>query len=88
MQLFNEQGFLIIDELVESHPSWRNIMADGVVTAEELSAQADKVTALLHAVDEAFSEEHRELVRSLLAESSVLFAAHHVYQLQELIQHN
>ena len=88
MQLFNEKGILKIDELVESHPSWQNIMADGVVTAEELSAQADKVTALLHAVDEALTEEHKELVQSLLAESSVLFAAHHVYQLQELVQQN
>lgn len=87
MEFFNEQGILNLDEVVAQNPSWQHIMADGMVTTEELSAQASKVTALLHEVDITLSDEHKSLVQSLLAESSVLFAAHHVYQLQELVKH-
>lgn len=84
--LFNEQGIFNLDEVVMNHPSWQKIMADGIVTAEELTEQVDKVTALLHKVDETFNDEQKQMVESLLAEASVLFAAHHVYQLQEMVK--
>lgn len=84
--LFNEHGILKLDEVVMNHPSWQKMMADGIVTAEELTMQADTMTALLHRVDETLNDEQKQMVESLLAEASVLFAAHHVYQLQELIK--
>lgn len=84
MNLLNEQGILNLDEVVAANPSWQKIMADGVVTPEELAEQANSVIAMLRKIDETFNEEQKQLVQSLLAEASVLFAAHHVYQLQEL----
>lgn len=86
MEFFNEQGILKLDEVVAANPSWQSIMADGIVTEDELSAQAEKVTALLHEVDKSLSEEHKALVQSLLEESSVLFAAYHVSQIQEIVK--
>lgn len=59
--LFNEQGILNLDEVVMNHPSWQKIMADGIVTAEELTMQADTVTALLHRVDETLNDEQKQL---------------------------
>lgn len=84
MNLLNEQGILNLDEMVTSNPSWQKIMADGIVTSEELAEQANSVVAMFRKIDDTFSDEQKQLVQSLLAEASVLFAAHHVYQLQEL----
>ena len=42
---FNEKGILDIDEMVTNNASFKNIMADGVVTEEEVKAQSDKVIA-------------------------------------------
>ena len=38
--LFNEQGIINIDEIVANHPSWKKMMDDGVITAEEVHEQA------------------------------------------------
>lgn len=85
MNLLNEQGILDLDKMVTANPSWQKIMADGIVTEEELAAQADSVVGMFRKIDDTFTDEQKDLVRSLLAEASVLFAAHHVYQLQELV---
>ena len=37
MNLLNEQGILNLDEVVTANPSWQKIMADGIVTSEELA---------------------------------------------------
>ena len=46
--LFNKQGIIDIDEMIAQEPSFQNIMADGVVTDEELRLQSERVIALLH----------------------------------------
>lgn len=85
MNLLDKQGMLNLDEVVTSNPSWQKIMADGIVTSEELAEQASSVVALLRKIDDTFSDEQKQLVQSLLAEACVLFSAHHVFQLQELV---
>lgn len=85
MNLLNERGILDLDKMVTANPSWQKIMADGIVTEEELAAQADSVVGMFRKIDDTFTDEQKDLARSLLAEASVLFAAHHVYQLQELV---
>lgn len=46
--LFDPHGNLNIDDLIAEQPSFQKIMADGVVTAEEVEEQAVRVSTLLH----------------------------------------
>ena len=55
--LFNEQGYIDIDEMLAQEPSFRKIMEDGVVTADELREQTDTVINLLHEVENKFTDE-------------------------------
>ena len=82
--LFNEQGILNIDELVIKQPSFRNIMNDGIVTEEELANQSQSVLALLRETEQRFNEEDQEFINRLFAETNVLSAIYHYYQLQNL----
>ena len=82
--LFNEQGFIDIDEIIAQEPSFQKIMADGVVTDEELLEQTNQVINLLHEVENRFSEEDQQLVKKLFAEANVLSAIYHYYELSQL----
>ncbi|MGM9833424.1 MAG: hypothetical protein ACI31A_07055 [Candidatus Limisoma sp.] len=82
--LFNEQGIINLDEIVANHPSWKKMMADGVITAEEVQEQAQVVIDLLKKIDDSFSESDKALVEQLLTELSVLFAASHTHDIQEI----
>ena len=82
--LFNEQGFIDIDEIIAQEPSFQKIMADGVVTDEELREQTNQVINLLHEVENRFSEEDQQLVKKLFAEANVLSAIYHYYELSQL----
>jgi hypothetical protein len=82
--IFNEQGFIDIDEMIAQEPSFQKIMEDGVVTSEELHEQTERVINLLHEVENRFSEEDQLLVKRLFAETNVLSAIYHYYQLQNI----
>lgn len=82
--IFNQQGFIDIDEMIAQEPSFKKIMADGVVTGEELREQTDHVINLLHEVENRFSEEDQQLVKKLLAETNVLSVIYHQYSLQNI----
>ena len=56
--IFNEQGFLDIDGMIAAQPSFQNIMADGIVTEEELHQQGC-VPAQLH-IGGGNPPEHRD----------------------------
>ena len=84
---FNEQGIIDIDEMIAQEPSFQNIMADGVVTEEELKEQAQKVMSLLHEAEHHFSKEDLLFIKKLLAETNVLAAIYHYHELQNLNQH-
>ena len=62
--LFNEQGFIDIDEMIAQEPSFQKIMEDGVVTSDELREQTGHVINLLHEVENRFSEEDQQLVKN------------------------
>ena len=81
---FNEKGILDIDEMVTNNASFNNIMADGVVTEEEVKAQSDKVIALLHAMEAKYSQEQLAEIKSLLAETSVLYAVYNFHSIQNI----
>ncbi len=82
--LFDENGFLNLDEAVMGMPSFKKIMEDGIVTDGELAEQANRVSTLLHKIEDVCSEEQAVLVKDLLAEMSVLFTAYHYHELQTI----
>jgi len=83
--IFNEQGFIDIDEMIAQEPSFKKIMEDGVVTEEELHSQTEKVVSLLHEVENKLSEEDQQLVKKLFAETNVLTAIYRYYELQNIV---
>ena len=77
---FDEAGTLNLDELILNHPSFKQIMADGVVTQEELTEQGQRVTTLLKQMEQTLAPEQIDQVRELLAEISVLVAARGIFE--------
>lgn len=76
---FDDNGMLNIDELIVEQPSFIKIMADGVVTEEELQEQSKRVEAILKDIEKTASPEVIEKVRHLLAEVSVLVAIKQIH---------
>ena len=85
-RLFDEHGMLNIADIVAENPSYKAIMEDGVVTDQELKDQADATLASLHRLQELCSEEQQDAVLSAITDMSVLFAAYHNYELQQLVK--
>ena len=81
---FNEEGILNIDEMVADNVSFKNIMDDGVVSEEEIKAQADKVIALLRNMEAKYSEEQLAEIKNLLAETCVLYAVYNIHSIQSI----
>ena len=81
---FNEEGILNIDEMIVNNASFKNIMEDGIVTEEEIKTQAEKVVAMLRDMEAKYSEEKLAEIKSLLVESSVLYAVYNFYSLQSI----
>lgn len=82
--LFNKQGILDIDEMIAQEPSFQNIMADGIVTEEELCEQSERVISLLHEAERRFSDDDQQFIKTLFAETNVLSAIYRYYELQNL----
>ena len=72
MRLLDEQGRLCLDEMVLAHPGFQRVMADGVITDDEIAAQAQAAVALLKRLDETLSDEDRALAAQVIVELSVL----------------
>lgn len=81
---FNEEGILDLDNFLAGNVSFQRIMEDGVVTAEELADQSDKIVAILRHIEETYSDDQISEVKDLLVEVSALFTAHNVYSIQEI----
>ena len=81
---FNEEGILNIDEMIVNKASFKNIMEDGVVTEEEITAQSDKVVVMLHDMEAKYSEEQLAEIKNLFAEVSVLYAVYNCYTIQHI----
>ena len=80
--VFNEKGILNIDEMVADNASFKNIMEDGIVTEEEVKAQSDKVIAMLHDMEAKYGPEQLAEIKSVLAETSVLYAVYNFHSIQ------
>ena len=81
---FDENGILNLDETVMEMTSFKNIMADGIVTDSELAEQVQLVNDQLHEVEHACTPSQLVLIKDLLAEMGVLYAVYHFKELQTL----
>lgn len=82
--LFDENGLLNIADIVSTHPSYKAIMEDGIVTYKELRDQADSTIASLRRLQAICNEEQQNAILEAISEMSVLFAAYHNHELQNL----
>lgn len=82
--LFDKNGILNIGDIVANHNSYKSIMEDGIVTDDELKAQADTTLASLRRLQELCNEEQQAAIVDAISEMAVLFAAYHNYELQDL----
>lgn len=84
MKLFNEQGIIDMDEMIAQVPSFQTIMEDSIVTDEELQNQSQRVINLLHEAEQRFNAEDLQFIKTLFAETNVLSAIYHYYELQNI----
>ena len=82
--LFDKEGILDIDELVMANESFKKIMEDGVVTEDEIKSQSDKVVSILQNMEAKYNAEQLTEIKSLLVESSVLYAVYNLYSIQTI----
>lgn len=82
--LFDANGLLNIADIVAAHPSYKAIMEDGIVTEQELKDQAEATIASLKKLQTLCNEEQQNAILEAISEMSVLFAAYHNYELQDL----
>lgn len=82
---FDEKtGIFRLDEIVAERESFQKIMADQMVTDQEIRDQSALVVDLLKKLHETLPEDHRNDVMNLLAEITVLYAVTKYNDFQEL----
>lgn len=64
---------LTLNQYVEQMASWQRALADGVVQPKELNAQADRVAALLRALEPKLDDALHEEVTQVLYELAVFY---------------
>lgn len=79
---FNENGILTIDEGVEENATFKKIMEDGIVTEEELQEQVQLVTSIYEKLEEMCTDEQKETIKQLVAETGVLYTVYQYHELQ------
>ena len=83
---FNEHGILDLDEMLLNNESFKSIMADGEVTDEEIKAQSERIVAILHDMETKYTEEQLAEIKTLLVETSVLYAVYNYNSLLNLLK--
>ena len=78
-----ETGLLKLDEYVVQHSSFKKVMADGIVTDEELQECAETAATKLRELDVKLPEDLKPLATDALCELSVLYAVMRHYEMQE-----
>lgn len=74
IHLFDEEnGLLLLDEVVMQSPRYQAIVADALVTDDEVIEQAGRVVELFRKINCQLSEEDKALVVKAIAELAVLY---------------
>lgn len=82
-QLFDENGLLNIADIITTHPYYKTIMEDGVVTDQEMNEQANRTIASLKRLQTICNDEQQSAILEAISELSVLYAVHRNYELQK-----
>lgn len=86
IDILNKYGLLRLDELVAENSTWKKIMADDIVSEEEVTEQGNLVAQMIKDVEAQLSDEQKQMVDKLVAEVGVLYSAHHLYTAQQLLK--
>lgn len=82
--LFDENGLLNVSDIVTGSTSFKTIMADGIVTDNELADQTQRAIDALRHLQDICTPEQQTAVLDAITELSVLFASYHIHELQDL----
>ncbi|OQZ00599.1 MAG: hypothetical protein B6D35_06025 [Candidatus Brocadia sp. UTAMX2] len=66
-------GVLLLDEYVAEMPSFKKIMADNIVTDEEITEHVQNVVSLLKQLETSLTPELKNLTTKALCELVVLY---------------
>jgi hypothetical protein len=78
-----DTGMLLLDEYVADMPSFQKIMADSVITDDEIAAHAQRVVSLLQELDATLAPDAKRLATDMLCELAVLYALQRKRTVQE-----
>ncbi len=68
-----ETGVLMLDEYITSLPSYKKIVADGIITPAEVAEQAQNLAQSLKKLEQSLSPEQHALATEALCETAFLY---------------
>lgn len=80
---FDENGIFRLDEMVAQRATFKKIMEDGIVTDEEVKAQAELVLSLYRNLDNIFDAEQLAVIADVITETGVLHSITQYIELKE-----
>lgn len=78
VKLFDEYGHLYVEDLIMKSESFKKIIADDIVTEDEVLEQTERVTELLKEMEATCTPEQADILRRLIAEICVLVSVNSV----------
>ena len=69
-----QTGTLLLDDYVAETDSYRRIIADDVITDDEIAEHGQRVISLLHQLEESLSPETKAIATEALCQLAVLHA--------------
>ena len=81
---YKEDGTLDVDGLSVNNASFNTIMEDGVITADEVEAQTEKVASILRDMGAKYDKAVMDDVMNLMSEVSIMYAVSNYLSIQNL----
>ncbi|OPY55898.1 MAG: hypothetical protein A4E55_02353 [Pelotomaculum sp. PtaU1.Bin035] len=75
----SETDILLLDEYIAEMPSFKKILADGVVEEQEITEQVHKVISLMKRLEAMLSPEAKDVTTDIFCELAVLYAIERKY---------
>lgn len=72
---------LDLESILMNNASLMKILEDGIVTAEEIKEQSEKVTTIAAKLEQECTEEQLKMIQSLIAEMNALYVAYNYNEL-------
>ena len=68
-----ETGVLMLDDYIPSLPSYKKYVADGIITPNEVTEQAQNLAQSLRKLEQSLSPEQHVLATEALCETAFLY---------------